>query len=85
MPKHVIPGNEETCSDGLWVYQIADTGGGIPEYRDRTLDVCFFTLDRLDVLLILIVLSALQGYEGCKHSTCRACTLFETIAFTLYR
>jgi hypothetical protein len=36
---HVIVGNNETCSDGLWVYQIADTGGGVPEYRDRTLDV----------------------------------------------
>ncbi|KAF2498112.1 amidase signature enzyme [Lophium mytilinum] len=35
---HVIPGNNDTCSDGLWIYQIADTGGGVPEYRDRTLD-----------------------------------------------
>jgi len=30
----VIPYNNETCTDGLWVYQIADTGGGVPEYRD---------------------------------------------------
>ncbi|RDW58489.1 hypothetical protein BP5796_12419 [Coleophoma crateriformis] len=35
---HVIIGNNKTCSDGLWIYQIADTGGGVPEYRDRTLD-----------------------------------------------
>ncbi|KAF2808928.1 amidase signature enzyme [Mytilinidion resinicola] len=35
---HVITGNNDTCSDGLWIYQIADTGGGVPEYRDRTLD-----------------------------------------------
>jgi hypothetical protein len=37
----VIKSNNETCSDGLWIYQIADTGGGVPEYRDRTLDVSF--------------------------------------------
>ena len=30
----VIPYNEETCTEGLWVYQIEDTGGGVPEYRD---------------------------------------------------
>lgn len=35
----VIKNNSETCSDGIWIYQIADTGGGVPEYRDRTLDV----------------------------------------------
>ena len=35
----VIPDNAETCSDGLWIYQIADTGGGVPEYKDRTLNV----------------------------------------------
>lgn len=30
----VIPYNNETCTEGFWVYQIADTGGGVPEYRD---------------------------------------------------
>ncbi|KAF2118816.1 amidase signature domain-containing protein [Lophiotrema nucula] len=36
--EHIIPFNNATCSEGLWVYHIADTGGGVPEYRDRTLD-----------------------------------------------
>jgi hypothetical protein len=35
---HIIPSNDETCTEGLWIYHIADTGGGVPEYRDRTLD-----------------------------------------------
>lgn len=30
----LIPYSEETCTEGLWVYQIEDTGGGVPEYRD---------------------------------------------------
>lgn len=37
--EHVVVENNKTCSDGLWIYQIADTGGGVPEYRDRGLDV----------------------------------------------
>ena len=37
-PQNVIPFNNETCSEGLWIYHISDTGGGVPEYRDRTLD-----------------------------------------------
>jgi hypothetical protein len=30
----VIAYNSETCTEGFWIYQIADTGGGVPEYRD---------------------------------------------------
>ncbi|EXJ54401.1 hypothetical protein A1O7_09740 [Cladophialophora yegresii CBS 114405] len=30
----VIPYNNETCTEGFWMYHISDTGGGVPEYRD---------------------------------------------------
>ena len=30
----IIPYSNETCTEGFWVYQIQDTGGGVPEYRD---------------------------------------------------
>jgi hypothetical protein len=30
----VIQYNNETCTEGFWIYQIEDTGGGVPEYRD---------------------------------------------------
>ncbi|CAM1507484.1 Fc.00g071250.m01.CDS01 [Cosmosporella sp. VM-42] len=30
----VIPFSSATCTEGFWVYQISDTGGGVPEYRD---------------------------------------------------
>ena len=30
----MIPYNSETCTEGFWIYQIEDTGGGVPEYRD---------------------------------------------------
>jgi hypothetical protein len=30
----VIPFNNETCTVGLWIYQTADSGGGVPGYRD---------------------------------------------------
>ncbi|KAF7549281.1 hypothetical protein G7046_g8406 [Stylonectria norvegica] len=32
--KHVIPFDSDTCTEGIWVYHISDTGGGVPEYRD---------------------------------------------------
>ncbi len=35
------PSSTNTCSEGLFVYQIEDTGGGVPEYRD-VLDYDYF-------------------------------------------
>lgn len=37
----VVPPDNETCTEGLWVYQIEDTGGGVPEYRE-VLDYDYF-------------------------------------------
>ncbi|KAE9367964.1 hypothetical protein N431DRAFT_471346 [Stipitochalara longipes BDJ] len=31
---NVIPYNNKTCTEGFRIYQIEDTGGGVPEYRD---------------------------------------------------
>ncbi|OAA68564.1 Amidase signature domain protein [Niveomyces insectorum RCEF 264] len=37
----VVPYDNQTCTEGFWVYQIEDTGGGVPEYRD-VLDYDYF-------------------------------------------
>lgn len=75
--EHVVVGNKETCSDGFWIYQIADTSSGVPEYRDRTLDVSSYSsLDSFHVSDIRVHILSLfkgsilayryfQAFDGC--------------------
>ena len=68
----VIKSDPNTCSEGLWVYQISDTGGGQPEYRDRTLNVSPL-LQFLCVLLTASVFSRFcRGHAWCFYLTIRA-------------
>jgi hypothetical protein len=46
-----VMSDDDKCSEGLWVYQISDTGGGVPEYRDRTLNVSFLVSITLTLLI----------------------------------